>query len=259
MDDSDPDAPGDADGSTDPDSVLKALDRGEIDVTEAKERLSGVRRIEDFARVDAREGDRTGIPEVIEAERKTDEELVGIGRKLLESNGLAVLSGVSESVRTELESVAAESELYARSRTLVVRAERYEPPERRGRVGIVTAGTADIAVAEQAAAIAGEMGCTVETVYDVGVSGIHRLLAERETLEECDCVVAAAGREGALATVVAGMVSAPVIGLPVGTGSGYGGEGEAALLGMLQSCTPLTVVNIDAGFVAGGQAALVAR
>ena len=249
----------DADAGTD--AVLKALDRGEISVSEAKERLGGVHRIGDFARVDTRQGERTGIPEVVEAERKTDEELLGIGRELLSSAGVAVLTGVPASVREDLEAEteAADHDFYERSRTLVLRADGYEPPEQRGRVGVVTAGTSDIAVAEQAAAIAGEMGCAVETVYDVGVSAVHRLLGERETLEACDCVVVAAGREGALATVVAGLVSSPVIGLPVGTGSGYGGDGEAALMGMLQSCTYLTVVNVDAGFVAGGQAALVAR
>jgi NCAIR mutase (PurE)-related protein len=248
----------DGDGA-DTDAVLEALDRGELSLTEAKERLSGVRRVGEFARVDARQGERTGIPEVVEAERKSDEELIGIGQELLSSAGLAILTGVPDSARADLETVAAEHDVYQRSRTLVLRAGDHEPPEQRGRVGVVTAGTSDIAVAEQAVAIATEMGCAVETAYDIGVSAIHRLLAERETLDECDCVIVAAGREGALATVVAGLVSAPVIGLPVGTGSGYGADGEAALMGMLQSCTYLTTVNIDAGFVAGGQAALIAR
>jgi NCAIR mutase (PurE)-related protein len=246
-------------GGDDVEAVLEALDRDELTVTEARERLGGVRQLGEFARVDTRQGERTGIPEVIEAERKTDSELLEIGEELLASIGLALLTGVPESARPDLQAAADECEFYERSGTLVLRAEDYEPPEKRGRVGVVTAGTSDIAVAEQTAAIAAEMGCHVETVYDVGVSAIHRLFAERETLEACDCVVVAAGREGALATVVAGLVSAPVIGLPVGTGAGYGGDGEAALMGMLQSCTYLTVVNVDAGFVAGGQAALIAR
>ncbi|MFB6218559.1 MAG: nickel pincer cofactor biosynthesis protein LarB [Halobacteriaceae archaeon] len=259
MDQDDPEGGDSGAGGDDVDAVLEALARGDLSVAEAKERVRGVGRVGEFARVDARQGERTGIPEVVEAERKTDEEVVGIGRELLDSAGHAVLTGVSDSAREELEGAAADSEFYERSRTLLLHAADYEPPERRGRVGVVTAGTSDIAVAEQAAALATEMGCAVETVYDVGVSAIHRLLAEREALDACDAVVVAAGREGALATVVAGLVSAPVIGLPVGTGSGYGGDGEAALMGMLQSCTYLTVVNIDAGFVAGGQAALIAR
>ncbi len=259
MDDSDADGGGDVATGEEIDATIEALGRRDITVAEAKERIRGVRRVEEFARVDARQGERTGIPEVVEAERKTDEELVGIGSELISSAGRAVLTGVSDSARGELEAIAADSEFYERSRTLVIHAADYDPPERRGRVGVVTAGTSDIEIAEQAVVLAEEMGCSVETVYDVGVSAIHRLLAERETLERCDAVVVAAGREGALATVVAGLVSAPVIGLPVGTGSGYGGGGEAALMGMLQSCTYLTVVNVDAGFVAGGQAALIAR
>jgi len=233
---------------TDVDAVLEALAAGDISLAEARDRVRGVDRVGEFARVDSRQGDRTGIPEVVEADRKTDEEVVGIGRKLLDSTGRAILTDVSEAARADLKAAAA-----------VAHAEDHEEPDRRGTVGVVTAGTSDIAIAEQAAALAAEMGCAVETVYDVGVSAVHRLLAERETLADCDCVVVAAGREGALATVVAGLVDAPVIGLPVGTGPGYGGEGEAALMGMLQSCTYLTAVNIDAGFVAGGQAALIAR
>lgn len=239
--------------------VLDALAKNEIELQEAKRQVKGVHQIDEFARVDARQGERTGIPEVVEAERKSDQQTIDIGRELLSTVGQAVVTGVSDTVREELTDTAATTQFYQRSRTLIGHASDFERPDHDGIVGVVTAGTSDITVAEQAVALSEEMGCAVETVYDVGVSGIHRLLSERETLADCDCVIVAAGREGALATVVAGMVSVPVIGLPVGTGSGYAGDGEAALLGMLQSCTYLTVVNIDAGFVAGGQAALIAR
>jgi phosphoribosylcarboxyaminoimidazole (NCAIR) mutase len=111
----------------------------------------------------------------------------------------------------------------------------------------------------EAATIAGEMGATVERVADLGVAGLHRLLDALPTLREADVLVVAAGREGALPTVFAGLVDTPVIGLPVSTGYGHGGDGEATLLGMVQSCTVLTVVNVDAGFVAGAQAGLIAR
>ena len=241
------------------DDVLEALAGSEIGLQEAKRRLKGVHQIDEFARVDARQGERTGIPEVVEAERKSDEQTIDIGRELLSTTGQAIVTGVSDAVREELTGAAATTQFYQRSQTFVGHTSGFERPDSDGTVGVVTAGTSDISVAEQAVALSEEMGCAVEKLYDVGVSGIHRLLAERETLADCDCVIVAAGREGALATVVAGMVSAPVIGLPVGTGSGYAGDGEAALLGMLQSCTYLTVVNIDAGFVAGGQAALIAR
>jgi NCAIR mutase (PurE)-related proteins len=241
------------------DDVLEALAGNKIELQEAKRQLKGVHQIDEFARIDARQGERTGIPEVVEAERKTDQQTIDIGHELLSTTGRAIVTGVSDTVREELSDSAATAQFYERSQTFVGHTADFEQPDHNGTVGVVTAGTSDITIAEQAVALSEEMGCTVERLYDVGVSGVHRLLAEQETLTDCDCVIAAAGREGALATVVAGMVSAPVIGLPVGTGSGYAGDGEAALLGMLQSCTYLTVVNIDAGFVAGGQAALIAR
>jgi len=127
-----------------------------------------------------------------------------------------------------------------------------------GRVGILTAGTADIPVAEEAKVTAEAMGCEVLIEYDVGVAGIHRLFPSLERMMTADALVVAAGREGTLPTVVAGLVDVPVIGLPVSTGYGAGGAGEAALLSMLQSCSVMTVVNIDAGFVAGAFAAKIA-
>ncbi|MBU3966174.1 MAG: AIR carboxylase family protein, partial [Euryarchaeota archaeon] len=122
-------------------------------------------------------------------------------------------------------------------------------------------GTADIPVSEEAKEIAVEMGCTVSTIYDVGVAGIHRLFPELGKLvsEGVDAIVVAAGREGTLPAIVAGLVDVPVIGVPVSTGYGAGGKGEAALLSMLQSCSVLAVVNIDAGFVAGAFAARIAN
>ena len=246
---------------SDLETLLARVASGDLDPEAAADRLRGVGRVGDVARVDTRQGERTGIPEVVEAERKTTEDLRGIARELLAGTGLAILAGVDEDARAALTDLdaAADAEWFDRSRTLVLHGPDYERPTAPGTVGVVTAGTSDVEVAEQAVVLATEMGCAVETLYDVGVSGIRRLLGELDTLAECDVVVVAAGREGALATVVAGLVDAPVIGLPVGTGTGYGGNGEAALLGMLQSCTYLTVVNVDAGFVAGGQAALVAR
>ena len=129
------------------------------------------------------------------------------------------------------------------------------PPKKTGGgVGIITAGTADIPVAE-------EVGCDVDLIYDAGAAGIHRLFPDLGNLIEkgVDAIVVAAGRDGTLPTVVSGLVPVPVIGLPVSVGYGAGGKGEAALLSMLQSCSVLTVVNIDAGFVAGAFAARIAN
>ncbi len=128
-----------------------------------------------------------------------------------------------------------------------------------GKVGILAAGTADIPVAEEARVVALEMGCAVICEYDVGVAGIHRLFPCLEKMVDVDAFVVAAGREGTLPAIVAGLVDSPVIGLPVSTGYGLGGGGLAALYSMLQSCSVLTVVNVDAGFVAGAFAAKIAR
>jgi hypothetical protein len=244
------------------DAVLESLAAGELSVEQARERLAGagdVSQLGEFARVDVSQAARTGVPEVVDAERKSPTEVIGIGEELLEATGRAILTGVGEQARDRLESIADAADWYERSRTLVLHAADYTRPVERGRVTIVSAGTSDIPVAQQAAVLAEEMGCTVETRYDVGVSSIGRLYAELDTLRESDCVIVAAGREGALATVVAGLIDVPVIGLPVGTGTGFAGEGEAALMGMLQSCTYLSVVNVDAGFAAGAQAALISE
>jgi phosphoribosylcarboxyaminoimidazole (NCAIR) mutase len=131
-----------------------------------------------------------------------------------------------------------------------------------GCIAILAAGTADVRVAEEAAVSAEAMGCRVLRFYDVGIAGLHRLLEPIRQIQENQvaCVVACAGMEGALPSVVRGLIAIPVIGVPVSTGYGYGGKGQAALMTMLQSCSPgLTVVNIDNGFGAGATAALIAK
>ena len=142
---------------------------------------------------------------------------------------------------------------------VVVHAADFDPSDLDARVGVVTAGTSDAVPATEAATVAREMGATVERVDDVGVASLARTLDAVDALRDQDVLVVAAGREGALPTVVAGLVDVPLVGLPVSTGYGHGGEGEAALAGMLQSCTALSVVNVDAGFTAGAQAGLIAR
>src|SRR5918997_927562 len=137
-----------------------------------------------------------------------------------------------------------------------------EPAPSGGRVGAISAGTSDLPVLEEAVAVAREMGADVKSFHDVGVAGIHRLAAPLEELRhfDPDCLIVAAGMEGALPSVVAGLVSVPVIGLPTSTGYGLGGDGTAAILGMLQSCSPgLSVVNVDNGVGAGATAALMAN
>jgi pyridinium-3,5-biscarboxylic acid mononucleotide synthase len=138
----------------------------------------------------------------------------------------------------------------------------YTPARTGGRVGVLSAGTSDVPVAEEAALMAEEMGCQVTRVYDVGVAGLHRLLEPLRALlsSEVDVMIVAAGMDGALPSVVAGLVPVPVIGLPTSVGYGLGGRGVAALLSMLQTCAPgLSVVNIDNGIGAGSTAALIAN
>jgi len=145
---------------------------------------------------------------------------------------------------------------------LAAYAPRYLPPEPGGCVGLLTAGTSDIPVAEEAALIITHMGCRVERGYDTGVAGMHRLLEPLTRMIEsgADVLVVVAGMEGALPSVVAGLVDVPVIGVPTSTGYGLGGDGTAALYSILQSCSPgLVAVNIDNGVGAGAAAALMAR
>jgi NCAIR mutase (PurE)-related protein len=239
---------------------------GRLSVDEAAAELArhGLSAVGDFARLDVGRRLRTGVPEIVFAQGKSVEQLVAVVTAFLSHVASVFCSRVSDeqvaAVRAALGEAVAEHD--ARSRVLVVRRRDYVPPPPAGAVGILAAGTSDVAVAEEAAAICREMGVAVHTAYDVGVAGAHRIGAPlRRILDEgAAALIVAAGMEGALPSLVAGMVDVPVIGLPTSTGYGLGGAGEAALLGMLQSCAPgLVVVNIDNGVGAGATAAIIAR
>jgi len=244
--------------------VLRALDRGELSIEEAQARLSGYATGE-AGRFDAARERRRGIPEAILCSGKTDEEVASLATLALETTGRALLTRADAELRAMVHERCSDAhgDLDVRSDdradAMALSTEGYSKPAIDATVGVVSAGTADAAVAGEAAFVAREVGPRIERVDDVGVANLTRVTDELATLRACDVLVVAAGREGALPTVVAGLVPAPVIGLPVSTGYGFGGEGEAALLGMLQSCTVLSVVNVDAGFVAGAQAGLIAR
>lgn len=238
-------------------SILKKVRSGKLDVGEAERmlRVDGVEMIEEFARIDIGREKRVGIPEVILAEGKTPEQVVKIVEGM---RGNVLVSRVDEqhlkAIRKKFGKVS-----YNRLARIIVIVKHKA--ERKGAVGVITAGTSDIRVAEEATVVAETMGCTVKRAYDVGVAGIHRLFAPlREMMkEEVDVIVVVAGREGTLPSIVAGMVDVPVIGVPASSGYGFGGRGEAALKSMLQSCSFLTVVNIDNGIGAGACAAQIAR
>jgi NCAIR mutase (PurE)-related protein len=215
------------------------------------------------ARPDLDRERRTAKPEVIYAPGKTPEQILELTRTFLDRRGRAIVSRIDPVLATD---IAAHFPDHAvrhapRAQMLVVRAPGYTVPVG-GNVAIITAGTSDLPVAEQAQVIAEEMGCQVELAADVGVAGIHRLFGPlRRILEsEVDVIVVAAGMDGALPSVVSGLVDRPVIGVPTSTGYGVGGQGLAALLSMLQTCAPgLTVVNVDNGIGAGITAALIAN
>jgi NCAIR mutase (PurE)-related protein len=219
-----------------------------------------------FVRPDFDRVRRKGVPEVIMADRKSVEESLAIARQFLEREGRAILSRVPEALEARLrEALAGQAELewHAGARAAVLRAPGCPQPSSGGRVGIITAGTSDIPRAEEAALVCREMGCRVSTVYDVGVAGLHRLFDPLERLlnqDQVDVLIVAAGMDGALPSVVSGLVPVPVIGLPTSVGYGLGGKGVSALLSMLQSCAPgLSVVNIDNGIGAGAMAGLIAN
>jgi NCAIR mutase (PurE)-related protein len=207
---------------------------------------------------------RKGVPEVILADRKRPEDALAAARAFLDARGRAILSRVPEPL---VDSLRAEHqdcrfEVLERSGMVVIKRPSFAPATPGGRIGILTAGTSDIPFAEEAQVVAAEMGCEMLTFFDVGVAGIHRLAEPLRALREqpADAIVVAAGMDGALPSVVCGLVDVPVIGLPTPIGYGLGGEGVAALMTMLQTCAPgLTVVNIGNGVGAGATAALIAN
>ncbi len=218
------------------------------------------------ARPDFEREARKGVPEVIIAERKTAEQSLDIARRFLAANGRAILSRVPPTLEHRLRAEFTDPvilEWLPECRAAILRAPSAEPPFAGGRVGVITAGTSDIPWAEEAALLCREMGCSVHTVYDVGVAGIHRLWEPLQVLLDAvkvDVLIVAAGMDGALPSVVSGLVDVPVVGLPTSVGYGMGGKGEAALLSMLQTCAPgMAVVNIDNGIGAGAMAGLIAN
>ena len=248
---------------------MKRFASGKIDIEEAcKElKLESVRKIKDFARIDINRSYRSGIPEIILAEGKRSAEVADIAMALAAANGFALISRVREKDVEELKKrVEAETEEFeidynAVAKTVIVKKKGYEF-EKIGKIGLIAAGTADRPVAEEARVVAEVCGCEVIKAYDVGIAGIHRLVEPLEELVNARvaAIVVVAGMEGALPSVVASLVDVPVIGVPTSVGYGLGGKGVAALLSMLQSCSPgLAVVNIDNGVGAATFAAKCVR
>ena len=238
--------------------LLGGLAAGKTSVEEALRRLRGMpfESLGGFATVDHHRALRVGMPEVIFAEGKTAAQVAAIARKVAARGPLLVTRLSADKAKAVRRAVRGAT-YDPVSRTL--RRGRMELPTR-GPVGVCCAGTSDIPVCEEAAATLEVMGAEVIRIYDVGVAGLHRLLARREELERCVALVVAAGMEGALPSVVGGLVGKPVVGVPTSVGYGASLGGIAALLAMLNSCAPnVTAVNIDNGFGAGYVAGLIAR
>jgi pyridinium-3,5-biscarboxylic acid mononucleotide synthase len=239
--------------------ILRLHREGSVDTDQATERIKHL-SFEDigYARVDHARASRQGFPEVIFGQGKTREQVIGIFEKLAARSPNVMITRTSAEVFGDIRNIATDAEWHESAK--VIRLFRDKTELGTGEIAIVTAGTSDIPVAEEAALTAETMGNRVKRIWDAGVAGIHRILAERETLQDARVVIVVAGMEGALPSVVGGLVGVPVIAVPTSVGYGASFGGIAALLGMLNSCASnVTVVNIDNGFGAGFVASLINR
>ncbi len=233
--------------------LLKGVKQGKTSVDAALKKISKI-GYEDivFAKVDHHRKHRQGFCEVIYCPGKSVSEISLIAKKLLASSDTLLATRASADIYKALKKVSAKAKFHEKSGAVTVEKKKKR---RQGKALVVTAGTSDIPVAEEAAVTADIMGCGVKTIYDVGVAGIHRLLDCMDEFKEADCIIVAAGMDGALASVVGGMVDIPIIAVPTSVGYGASFGGIAALLAMLNSCsTGIAVVNIDNGFGAGALA-----
>ena len=210
-----------------------------------------------FARLDTGRKERTGFPETVFCQGKEDSFLREIFKRLYEKNGEVLGTRASAAQFEVVKAVLPEVRYDAVSRLLTIQSEEKKQT---GNIVVCSAGTADIPVAQEAAGTAEFFGCRVRRIFDAGVSGLHRLLAEESVLKAADCVIAVAGMEGALPSVIGGLVSVPVIAVPTSVGYGANFGGVAALLTMINSCANgVSVVNIDNGYGAGYIASQIKR
>ncbi len=240
--------------------LLKNVKAGKISIEGATAELKSL-PFEDLgiARIDHPRVLRKGFPEVIWGEGKSSSQIVSIMRQLKNKGHPILVTRLDDHKARGIQNVFRKSQYYPESRVLTLLHRRVEVTGK-GTILVITAGTTDIPVAEEAVLTARLMGNHVETLYDVGVAGIHRLLSERMRLEEASVIIVAAGMEGALPSVVGGLIDRPVIAVPTSIGYGTSFGGVTALLAMLNSCASgVAVVNIDNGFGAGYMASLINR
>ncbi len=246
--------------------ILESVKVGRTSVNDAKKLLSlhSIEEIEGFVKIDINRRKRRGIPEVVFAENKELDEIKKIAKKTLEKTNSVIISRIKKEdypkIMTFAKKLKVKIKTGKNSSTLLL----FKKPIKfqGGKIGIMTAGTSDIGVAEESRLMCEAMNCKCVISYDVGIAGIQRIFPVLKEMvdKEVDCIIVAAGMEGALATLVATLVDIPIIGIPTSVGYGYGEKGIAALASMLQSCSlGLSVVNIDNGIAAGGIAANIAN
>lgn len=248
--------------------LLNAVSLGEVSPDDALDKLKylNFEPVEDFAHVDHHRALRTGFPEVIWGPGKTPEQIARIMEAMRDRADAIMATRIEPSVAAAIQTQLPDVQYYAIARICALHpqppagSQRPLGPTKRGTISILSAGTADLAVAEEAAVTAELCGFTVKRLWDVGVSGIHRLLSNRQTIADADVLIVVAGMEGALPSVVAGLADCPVIAVPTSIGYGASFNGLAALLTMLNSCAAgVGVVNIDNGFGAAILAGQILR
>ena len=239
--------------------LLTSVKKGSLSVDDGLKKLKHL-PFEDvgFARIDHHRALRQGFPEVIFGRGKTIRQIQGIVERMLAHQQNVLITRTNAEVFRAIKKLERKTQFYPDSGTILIRRDKAQ--RGKGKILIACAGTADIPVAEEAVVTTEAMGNKAESLYDVGVAGIHRILSERARLTEARVIIVVAGMEGALPSVVGGLVSVPVIAVPTSVGYGASLNGIAALLGMLNSCASnVTVVNIDNGFGAGYVASLINR
>lgn len=238
--------------------LLQQVRDGALSIEEAAGRLGRPEWDLGFAKVDTDRLRRRGMPEAIFCPGKTPEQIVSIVKTMQSAGQNVFATRASREQFAAVRAAVPESRYVETARAILVDVTERPPPE--GLVTVVSAGTSDLAVAEEAALAAERMGSRVERLYDVGVAGLHRLMRHLDALRDARAVVVVAGMEGALPSVVGGLIDKPLIAVPTSVGYGTSFQGLSALLGMLNTCVPgITVVNIDNGFGAGVAAAMINR
>ncbi|MGG0719915.1 nickel pincer cofactor biosynthesis protein LarB [Robertmurraya massiliosenegalensis] len=237
--------------------ILQSVKKGETSIEDARSMLT---QFEDlgFAKIDYNRPLRTGFPEVIYGEGKTSEQIISIFQTLIKKNRRVLATRISKEKAKEILTHVPDAAYFEDARAVIWIGINEPVTLFDGYVAVLCGGTSDIPVAEEAAVTAEAMGCEVQRIYDVGVAGIHRLFHHLDTIRGASAIIAVAGMEGALPSVVSGLVAKPVFAVPTSIGYGANFNGISALLSMLNACAPgISVVNIDNGFGAGYNAALV--